>query len=122
MTLSRVNDRTAIAFVNQGDALWITNDGRTWTALAQPSGLKVYGGVVTDGRHAIVIGSTHTNPSNAWNVTDVSLVNDDGTLVNLAQSGATPPYSSTVQDEQWVVGPTGILVTDGSNLWIGLPS
>jgi hypothetical protein len=130
MTVCRVNDRTVIAFVNQSDSLWITNDGRTWTAsaqlstaLAQPSGLSRFG-LLTDGRHGILVGSSHTNPNNAWNVSDISMVNDDGTLANLAQSGVTPPYGGAGTDAnvRWVVGPTGILAIGESTLWIGLPS
>jgi hypothetical protein len=43
----------------------------------------------------------------------------DAGLVSLAQSGDQPPYDSNTE---WAVGPTGVVVADAGQLWIGLPS
>jgi len=39
--------------------------------------------------------------------------------VTLAQGGNQPPYDFHTD---WAVGPTGVVVTDADQLWLGLPS
>jgi hypothetical protein len=43
----------------------------------------------------------------------------DGGLVTLTQSGDQPPYDFGTN---LAVGPTGVVVIDAGQLWIGLPS
>lgn len=124
MEICRANDHELVAYesyngaAGSGSTVWISNDGRTWKVPAA-SGLNPH--LLTDGRHGIVVNDSQ-NPGVAEapssNVS-FSLVTDDGGLVSLAQDGNRPPYYF---QEQWAVGPTGILWTDGIRLWIGLPS
>jgi hypothetical protein len=122
MSICRANDRTLIAFEsynsdqNSGNALWISNDGRTWR-FAGPSGFYP-SEILTDGQHGVLI-EVHDPVDSSPGSTAISMLTDDGGLVAPAQEGDRPPYA---WNEQWAVGPTGILVTDGSQLWIGLPS
>jgi hypothetical protein len=125
MHVCRANDRTLVALAdystdaNSGSTFWISNDGRTWKSPAAPSGLSTH--LLTDGQHGLLV----VDPQDAGVAdapsgnTSISMVTDDGGLVALAQQGDRPPYN---WKEQWAVGPTGILWTDGSRLWIGLPS
>ena len=125
MQVCRANDRTLVALeeyrsdASSGYTFWISNDGRTWKSPAAPSGLSTY--LLTDGQHGLLAydpqdpGVADAPSSNS----SISMVTDDGGLVALAQEGDRPPYN---WKEQWAVGPTGILWTDGSRLWVGLPA
>jgi hypothetical protein len=101
-----------------GQPVWTSNSGRTWTSSDQP--LNPYQ-LLTDGQHGLLVsdpeqvGVFHAPASNV----SISLVTVAGALVALDQEPNRPPFDSK---EQWAVGPTGILWTDGSELWIGLPS
>jgi hypothetical protein len=123
MSVCQANDRTLIAWASytgpsNGSSTWVSNDGRTWKLLAQPSGPSCY--LLTDGRHGVVVDDPQDPAvSEGSPKASISMVTDDGGLVALAQEGDRPPYS---WKEQWAVGPTGILWTDGSRLWIGLPA
>jgi len=134
MYVSRAGDRTLIAWEDyngpgSGSTLWVTNDGRNWEPLSQNSSLRTYG-LLTDGRHTIQVDlpTSDANPSQSSEAS-ISVVTGDGGLALVAQSGDRPPTSRPVDlpqgygwQEEWAVGPTGILVTDGNQLWIGLPS
>ena len=123
MEICRANDRTLIAFesyrsdASSGSTVWTSNDGRTWKSPAVPTGLP---GVLTDGQHGVVVlDPRDPNLGSPSDDTSISIVTDDGELAVLAQEGDRPQYN---WKEQWAVGPTGVLWTDGTQLWIGLPS
>jgi hypothetical protein len=134
MNVRRASDRTLIALdyyagPSNGSSAWVSNNGRTWTLLSQPSGLRAYD-LVTDGQHSVQVDlpDSTAGASSSSNAL-ISMVTDNGGLVAVAQNGDMPPSSRPGDlpqgyfwQEQWAVGPTGILVTDGSQLWIGLPS
>lgn len=131
MSICRANDHTLVAFENydsdqnSGGGVWVSNDGRTWSSPAWPSGLNP-SEFLTDGPHG-VLATDLRDPSGPAPAAEpsISMVSDDGGLIPLAQQGDLPPYSS---NEQWAVGPTGILWMAGDpwsgsiQLWIGLPS
>lgn len=125
MYVGRVSDRTLMAWdyhygPSDGSSTWVSNDGRTWKLLPESSTLDGYG-LLTDGQHCV------QRPSSSYAL--ISMVTDDGGLEAATQDGDRPPSSQPADwsqgyfwKEQWAVGPTGILVTDGTQLWIGLPS
>jgi hypothetical protein len=131
MSICRANDHTLVAFEsynsdqNFGSGVWISSDGRTWSSLAWPSGLFP-SEILTDGLHGVLVIDLRdpTGPAPSAEPS-ISMVTDDGGPVALAQEGDQPPYAS---NEQWAVGPTGILWTAGDpwsdsiQLWMGLPS
>jgi hypothetical protein len=126
MWVGRVDDHTLVAF---GQGAWVSNDGQTWKPLAQPVALGTFGGLTfnvpgqgdfhTDGRHGIQLqaldGSVDDPFGNGMSLSTWT----DGGLVTLTQSGDQPPYDFRTN---WAVGPTGVVVTDAGQLWIGLPS
>jgi hypothetical protein len=134
MYIRRLNDRTLIAWdyyagPSDGSSTWVSSDGRTWKLLPHSSALDGYD-LLTDGQHCAQVrvpDSTATGSSSSDVL--ISIVTDDGALAAVTQDGDRPPTSRPADfsqgyfwHEQWAVGPTGILVTDGTQLWIGLPS
>jgi hypothetical protein len=139
MRVSRLDDHTLAAFDSYGyfegsndggEAAWVSRDGQTWTPLAQPAGLdpmasftyNVQNGLyMTDGRHGIQLqavsgdGSVEHPYAGGLSLSTWT----DGGLVPLVQSGDQPSYDFRID---WAVGPTGVVVTDAGQLWIGLPS
>lgn len=133
MWVRRVDDHTLVAFGNSGPdfavAAWVSNDGRTWKPLAQPTGLDVSGGLtfnaqgdgdfLTDGRHGIQVQARNGLVIDPFGGGMPLLTWTDNGLVTLAQSGDQPPYDFGTE---LAVGPTGVVVIDAGQIWIGLPS
>ena len=131
MWVNRLDDHTLVAFDYVDSwAAWVSRDGRTWTPLPQPAGLdpmarfpfNVQNGLyMTDGRHGIQLqavsgdGSVEHPYAGGLSLSTWT----DGGLVPLVQSGDQPSYDFRID---WAVGPTGVVVTDAGQLWIGLPS
>jgi hypothetical protein len=46
-------------------------------------------------------------------------IDQDGSLHELAQSGEVPQTNYALQE---LIGPVGLLVTDGTSFWLGVPS
>ena len=130
MSVQRLDDHTLAAFANYGsDGVWVSNDGRTWRPLAKPVTLDQFisnyyycqseGCFMTDGRHGIQLEGLNATLDNPYgDGMSLSTWTDSG-LITLAQSGDQPPYDFGTD---WAVGPTGVVVTDAGQLWIGLPS
>jgi hypothetical protein len=125
-------DHTLAAFYYYDNAqhVWVSHDGRTWKQLAQPVTLTQYisdywcvtleaSCAKTDGQHLIQIGGLNGTAEDPWAGGALLSTWTDGGLVALTQSGDQPPLDSGTD---WAVGPTGIVVTHGGQLWIGLPS
>lgn len=130
MSVQRLDDGTLAAFANYGsDGAWVSNDGRTWRPLAKPVTLDEFfsnyyycqneGCFMTDGRHGIQIQGLNGTLDNPYGDGMSLLTWTDSGLVTLAQSGDQPPYDFGTD---WAVGPTGVVVADAGQLWIGLPS
>jgi hypothetical protein len=69
--------------------------------------------VLTDGRRALLV-KLSAQPIS------VKVIGDDLQLVDLPESGHVPIVS--IRDAGLVaLGPTGLVVTDGSQIWLGLP-
>lgn len=134
MYVSRMNDQTLVAWdyhtgPSDGSSTWVSHDGRTWKMLPQSSALSGYD-LLTDGQHCVQQGvPDHAATGSSSSDVLISMVTADGGLEAVTQDGDRPPSSRPADLPQgyfwqtrWAVGPTGILVTDGTQLWIGLPS
>ena len=123
MSLCRLDDHTVIAFdmYNQTTSTWagwVSSDGRTWKTLAQSAGIDPYN-YVTDGRHGIELRLLDPSAGDVYAAGRSLLTWTGGTMVALGESGAKPPYDWQTET---AVGPTGLLVIDAGQVWIGLPS
>ena len=126
--VTRVDDRTLIAAVTsvtadadgyaaaEATTLWLSRDGRTWTPLASPEDDWLPFAMETGGRGLISNGGHYS-------------VGQDGALHRLAESAAPPDAAfggigEMPGDNTWdgVVGPVGLLATDGTTFWLGIPS
>ncbi len=90
---------------------WTSSDGKTWAAAPDLADIYTYD-IVTDGKHTIV-----TDISD--NSTFLSVFDDQLRLAPLADVGDRPVVAG---HSSYAVGPTGVVVADGNDLWIGLPS
>jgi hypothetical protein len=117
MWVWRLDDHTLVAL---GAGAWVSNDGRAWKPLAQPASLKPStSDFLTDGRHGIQLDGTKGTLADPYSG-EMSLSTwTNGGLVALPQSGDQPPYDVGFTS---AIGPTGVVVTDHGQLWIGLPS
>ncbi len=126
--VTRVDDHTLVATVTSVTAdadgyaatetttLWLSHDGRTWTPLASPEDDWRPFAVEAGGRGLISSAGYYT-------------VGQDGALHRLAESAAPTDAAfggmgDMPGDNAWngVVGPVGLLVTDGTTFWLGIPS
>jgi hypothetical protein len=136
MSVWRLDDHTLSAFDNYGyyqgsndggEAVWVSSDGRTWTPIVQPATLDPLSGgnasgevsFQTDGRHGIQLQALNGSTTSPYAGGMTLSTWTDGGLVTLAQSGDQPPFDFKTD---WTVGPTGVVVTNAGQLWIGLPS
>ena len=145
MSVRRVDDHTLVAFDfygttapwYSGSDVWVSNDGRTWKPMAQPVAIGTYGGLtfnvlsdggllnypegdfLTDGLHGIQLQGLRGTVGDPFGYGMSLLTWADGGLVTLTQSGDQPPYDFGTN---LAVGPTGVVVIDAGQLWIGLPS
>jgi hypothetical protein len=132
MWVQRLDDHTLAAFDGYsavgGEPVWVSGDGRTWKPLPQPVTLDLTisdysycheGCFKTDGRHGIQLQGLNATLEHPYaGGMSLSTWTDAG-LVALTQSGNQPPFDFGTY---WTVGPTGVLVADAGQLWIGLPS
>jgi hypothetical protein len=98
-------------------------------SLAQPTNLDQFSGLMfnaqgdgnflTDGLHGIQLSGLRGTIGDPFGYGMSLLTWSDGGLVTLAQSGDQPPYDFGTN---LAGGPTGVVVTDARQLWIGLPS
>jgi hypothetical protein len=118
MSLYRIDDHTVIAVEDSQVAdpsmdtytYWLSRDGHTWTRmtnLASDAWIPVEG---SDRGLIDMWGS----PGDRYFTID-----RDGSARELTQSGAVPQTPSVTQE---FVGPVGLLVTDGTSFWLGVPS
>ena len=132
MSVCRLSDRALVAIASKWNntsqtseqLAWVSTDGRTWRSVTLPAGISEPD-ILTDGQHALVVRPI----GDGQKVGQLSLQTFDAdyTLVNLRQSGAQPSisYMGTGMDEPYglvAVGPSGVVVTDGHQLWMGTPS
>jgi hypothetical protein len=110
MNVVRIDDHTIVAGEFDSKTEWVSSNGKTWaTVKGTPVVFKAYGqpGNVVAGkdRGLVMNGGPYA-------------FNDKLTLVALKQSGDLP-----WKGVQYVLGPTGLLATDGGNrFWIGAPT
>lgn len=128
--ICRLSDRALLAVSDiYGDggstrSAWTSTDGRNWTSIAPPKEIDE-SDVITDGPHGLIVRPA----GGAEDVGNLSLQSfgNDSALYTLQQSGDVPSISywgkTTYEPYGRVaVGPTGVVVTDGTQLWIGIPS
>ena len=103
---------------------WTSTDGRAWTSVTLPAGISG-AEILSDGQRALVV----LPVGDGQTVSHVSLqtFDDNYALVTLRQSGNQPSISfmgSPMSDSHGLVavGPAGVVVTDGHQLWTGTPS
>jgi hypothetical protein len=124
MSVERLDDNTLVASDDDAasPAVWVSNDGRTWTPTAKhlPTPDFLDGYFMTAGRHGVQLqGLDSTNDNNPYAGGLKLSTWTDGGLVTLTQSGDQPTCD---WETKWAVGPTGVVVADAGRLWIGLPS
>jgi hypothetical protein len=129
MWLCRMTDQSVLMVddLSHSRLAWASVDGRNWTAVSLPTDIWP-ADVLTDGRHVLVVGSAG-NPSQAGPLTlrtfnshfGLETVNQIGSLPSIAYQ-AWSSYSMFDSFGHVAVGPTGVVVTDGTQLWLGLPS
>lgn len=123
MSLCRLDDHTLMAVdldaqPTKASAGWVSSDGRTWKTLAQSAGIDPYN-YMTDGRHGIQLRQLDPSANDAY-AGGRSLWSWTGSgLVAIVESGNKPPYD---WQTEMAVGPTGLVVIDAGQLWLGLPS
>lgn len=120
--LVRLSDHTVAAFEStdaETDLAWVSTDGRSWQSVPSLSTTAEYG-MVTGGRHAVVI----IQPDGGSGPATVVTFDDRLTATMVAQTGQVPMASPDAAGWIFAVGPTGILVVreDGGRLWLGVPS
>jgi hypothetical protein len=100
---------------------WTSIDGRNWTSATIPADVEE-SQVLTDGHRGLVVQLGHGSAT-------ISAFGGDFQLSPLPQSGEVPDVSAAVLkigfgDQTGFVafGPTGLMVTDGNQSWIGIPS
>jgi hypothetical protein len=105
-------------------AAWTSPDGRTWKSVTLPAGISATN-ILSDGQRALVV----LPVGDGQTVSHLSLqtFDDNYALVTLRQSGNQPSISymgSPMYDGYGLVavGPSGVVVTDGHQLWMGTPS
>jgi hypothetical protein len=105
-------------------AAWTSTDGRNWRSVTLPAEISG-ANILSDGQRALVVlpvgdGQTASHLS-------LQTFDADYALVTLRQSGNQPSISyvgSPMSDGYGLVavGPSGVVVTDGHQLWMGTPS
>jgi hypothetical protein len=120
-SVCRITDRAILAIgyvwgVGGSHVAFTSTDGTTWTAAPDLDDIDPFF-IVTDGKHAIV---TYTKNSSTF----LQAFDDGLKLAPLADSGDVPVQTNLNGYHPWsyAIGPTGIVVTQADNLWIGLPS
>ena len=119
MSLDRIDDHTVIAVEDSHVAdpsmdtftYWLSRDGHTWTKMADWP-LSAWVAIEGGDRGLIAM----------WGGPETTLhftIDQDGSLHELAQSGEVPQTNYTLQE---LIGPVGLLVTDGTSFWLGVPS
>ena len=105
-------------------AAWTSTDGRNWRSVTLPAETSTTN-ILSDGRRALVV----LPVGDGQTVSHVSLqtFDDSYALVTLRQGGNLPSISfmgSPMADSYGLValGPSGVVVTDGHQLWMGAPA
>jgi len=132
ISVCRLSDRALMAIAStwsdtsqtSAQLAWVTTDGRTWSSVTLPAGISE-ADILSDGQRALVV----LPVGDGQTVSHLSLQTFDAdyALVTLRQSGNQPSIPSpdpgmSVPYGLVAVGPSGVVVTDGQQLWMGTPS
>jgi hypothetical protein len=127
MTVSRISDHALMAIDTGWDqtgqiashVVWFTTDGRTWNLVKSPSSMLA-DGILTNGQRGLLV----VTPTNNDGPPTIATVGNDLTVTTLSQSGDGPVASATSVGWTSALGPTGLVIlsSDGSNLWLGVPT
>ena len=141
ISVSRLSDRALLvvheSWTNSAtpvvrQAAWTSTDGRTWTSLTLPA--EIAGAeILSDGQRALVVlpivyGQTPPNGVPPLGHLSLQTFDANYALVTLQQSGDQPSFanpSPTPSGRSYglvAVGPSGVVATDGHQLWMGTPS
>jgi hypothetical protein len=122
--LCRVSDRTVLVvgrFSDDGNSVWASIDGQNWTPTEVPADFDQYQ-LLTNGQRGVVV-RLKDGPAS------VSFFDSNLRLDKLPQNGDVPQVGSALTQLDTddgsgyaAVGPTGVVVTDGRQSWIGIPS
>lgn len=104
------------------ETLWTSVDGQTWTPLSAPALKGQNWGLLSNGQRAMVMisGSDSSDSSAPQEPPKWMVLDDNLKLSPLAEKGTIPVPADF--DLDYVFGPTGIVATDGSQIWIGVPT
>lgn len=122
--ICRLSD-VALLLVNDiegvGRSAWKSSNGLEWTSARIPADIG-RSQVLTDGHRGLVVQLQHGPAS-------ISAFAGDLQLSELRQNGEVPNLGTAVFERYFddqsgfaALGPTGVVVTDGKQLWIGTPS
>ncbi len=102
---------------------WISTDGRTWTSVTLPAEIHEED-ILSDGLLALVVLPVASDANGFALLGHLSLQIFDANyaLVTLQQSGDQPSLKLGSADGLVAVGPSGVVATDGHQLWMGTPS
>jgi hypothetical protein len=126
-----VVDDTSSATSSVGRAAWTSTDGRTWRSVTLPADISGSPGIsaaeiLSDGQRAIVVlpVAYGQKDANGFPLDHLSLQTFDAdyALVTMRQSGNPPSIPNFPSYGLVAVGPSGVVVTDGHQLWMGTPS
>jgi hypothetical protein len=137
ISIYRLSDRALLVVGGTNSATpsvpaWTSTDGRNWKPVTVPAEM---GDILSDGQRAIVVRPVvygQTPPNGIPPLGHLSLQTFDANyaLVTLQQSGNQPSIPNSNADPLFsvlpyglvAVGPSGVVVTDGHQLWMGTPS
>jgi hypothetical protein len=128
VTVSRISDHALMATASEwnqttqttSQLVWVTTTGRTWSLVASPSSM-LGSGILTNGQRGLVVliqpSSDNVGPP------AIATVGDDLMVTTLSQTGDVPMVSN-MTSSNCALGPTGLVIlsSDGSNLWLGVPT
>jgi hypothetical protein len=127
VTVSRISDHALMAIATEWNQttpvsskqVWFTTDGRSWDLVASPSSL-LSASVLTNGQRGLVV----LNPPDNDGPPTIATVGNDLTVTTLSQTGDGPVASASSIAWTPAFGPTGVVIldSDGSNLWLGVPT
>ena len=143
ITVCRLSDRALMviddSWINSATpvvprAAWTSTDGRTWRSVTLPAAISA-ADILSDGQRAIavlpvVFGQKPANGIPPLGHLSLQMFDANYALITLQQSGDQPSIPNVNADPAFselpygfvALGPSGVVATDGHQLWMGTPS
>jgi hypothetical protein len=133
ISVCRISDHALLAIFDawtnaatpvERGAAWTSTDGRNWRSVTLPAGITA-DDVQSDGQRALVV--LPVGDGSKESPLSLQTFDNNYALVTVTQSGSQPSIAATdspMSDGYGLVamGPSGVVVTDGHQLWMGTPS